>query len=330
MEPPLRRTRRSSEALSEVPSRLEPTAPRVGDELAGFRLLAELGRGAEGTVFLATQTELADRPVVLKVGSLQGGEHRSLARLQHTHIVPILSSQDLPDRGLRILCLPYMGGTTLEHLLDELADRPPGERTGSDILEVLDRSANPAAVSLPAAGPAREFLAAETYERSITWIGLCLAEALHHAHLRNLVHWDVKPANVLLAADGMPLLLDFHLAQPPLDPGGAGPEWIGGTPPYIAPEQFAALVAVTDGRPAPAVDGRADIYALAMVLHVALADERPSGDGRIAARLRHANPRVSPGLAAIVARAWRRTRSGAIPTRPRSRKTCGGTSTTGP
>jgi serine/threonine protein kinase len=277
--------------------------PCAGEELAGFRLLAELGRGAEGRVYLATQTELADRPVVLKVGPLQGGEHRSLARLQHTHIVPILSSQDLPDRGLRILCLPYMGGTTLETLLNGLAERPPSGRSGKDVLEILDRSANPAAMPLPAAGPAREFLAAESYERSITWIGLCLAEALHHAHLRNLVHWDVKPANVLLAADGMPLLLDFHLAQPPLPPGGARPEWIGGTPPYIAPEQFAALVALSDGQPMPAVDGRADIYALAMVLHVALAERRPTGEGQIAARLRRANPRVSPGLAAILARA---------------------------
>jgi serine/threonine protein kinase len=279
------------------------TAPCVGDELAGFRLLAELGRGAEGMVYLAAQTELADRPVVLKVGPLQGGEHRSLARLQHTHIVPILSAQDLPDLGLRILCLPYMGGTTLERLLNGLANRPPSERSGKDLLEMLDRSANPVAVPPPAAGPAREFLAVESYERSIAWIGLCLAEALHHAHLRNLVHWDVKPANVLLAADGTPLLLDFHLAQPPLAPGGAKPQWMGGTPPYLAPEQFAALVALADDQPTPAVDGRADIYALAIVLHVALADERPTGEGPIAARLRRTNPRVSPGLAAILARA---------------------------
>jgi eukaryotic-like serine/threonine-protein kinase len=288
-------------------------APRVGDDLAAFRLLAELGRGAEGIVYLAAQTELADRPVVLKVGPLNGGEHRSLARLQHTHVVPILSSQDLPDRGLRILCLPYMGGTTLEHLLNGLADRPPSERSGKDLLEILDQSANPAAVPLPAGGPARGFLAVESYERSITWIGLCLAEALHHAHLRNLVHWDVKPANVLLAADGMPLLLDFHLAQPPLAAGGAKPEWIGGTPPYIAPEQFAALVALNDAKPTPAVDGRADIYALAMVLHVALANRRPTGEGQIAARLRRANPRVSPGLAAILARALARDPSRRYP-----------------
>jgi serine/threonine protein kinase len=288
-----------------VPTTKPPgsTTPGVGDELGGFRLLRELGKGAEGTVYLAAQTELADRLVVLKVGPLQGGEHRALARLQHTHIVPILSSRDLPDRGLRVLCLPYMGGITLERLLNELANLAPCDRSGTDLLKILDGCAIPTGVELPTEGPAREFLAVESYERSIAWIGLCLAEALHHAHLRNLVHWDVKPANILLAADGMPLLLDFHLAQPPLIPGGERPERIGGTPPYIAPEQFAALLALTGGLPAPLVDGRADIYALAMVLHVALANERPVGEGEVVVRMRRANPRVSPGLAAILARA---------------------------
>src|SRR5262249_20299642 len=162
---------------------------------------------------------------------------------------------------------------TLENLLNGLAHRPPSERYGKDVLEVLDQSANPAAVPLPAAGPARAFLAGESYERSITWIGLCLAEALPHAHLRSLVHWDVTPANVVWAADGTPLLLDSHRAQPPLAAGGARPEWIGGTPPYIAPEQFAALVALSEEQPMPGVDGRADIYSLAMVLHIALADK---------------------------------------------------------
>jgi eukaryotic-like serine/threonine-protein kinase len=296
----LETVRRARVATAE-PTR--STNPGVGDELAGFRLIAELGRGAEGTVYLAAQTELADRPVVLKVGPLQGGEHRVLARLQHTHIVPILSSQDLPDRGLRLLCLPYMGGITVERLLNELADLSPCDRSGKDVLRILDGCAIPTEVQLPAEGPAREFLAVESYERSIIWIGLCLAEALHHAHLRNLVHWDVKPANILIAADGMPLLLDFHLAQPPLVPGGTRPEQIGGTPPFIAPEQFAALLALADGLPAPLVDGRADIFALAMVLHVALANKRPLGDGKIPARLRRANPRVSPGLGAILSRA---------------------------
>ena len=187
--------------------------PSVGEELAGFRLLAVLGGGAEGKVFLAAQTNLADRPVVLKITELRGGEHRSLARLQHTHIVPILSYQDLPDLGLRLLCLPYLGGTTLEHMLEELADCPPSERSGLDVLKALDQAAGAAPLAAPGAGPARAYLAAESYERAIGWIALCLAEALHHAHLRDLVHCDVKPANILIAADGMPLLLDFHLAQ---------------------------------------------------------------------------------------------------------------------
>ncbi|QEH32232.1 Serine/threonine-protein kinase Pkn1 [Aquisphaera giovannonii] len=279
---------------------------RPMDELAGFRIVAKLGQGAEGAVYLATQTDLADRPVVLKVGPLLGGEHRSLARLQHAHIVPILSMQDLPEKGLRLLCLPYLGGATLERLLDELAGVPLRVRRGRHILEALDWHPCPVAIPPPAAGPARQFLAVESYERSIAWIGLCLAEALHHAHVRDLVHWDVKPANILLASDGMPLLLDFHLAQPPLRPGGPVPQRTGGTPPYLAPEQFAAMVAIAEGRPVPAVGPGADIYALAMVLHVALADKLPSGDARIAARLRRANPRVSPGLAAILARALAR------------------------
>ena len=293
--------------------RQRPTDLRAGDELAGFRILAVLGRGAEGTAYLASQIDLADRPVVVKVNPLQGAEHRKLARLQHTHIVPILSSQDLEGQGLRILCFPYMGGITLDRVLEGAAIRPLGRRTGKDLLDSVDRAAVPL-VSLPAASPTRKFLSAESYERSITWIGLGLAEALHHAHTRELVHCDVNPKNILLAADGMPLLLDFHLALPPVPAGGVPLEWIGGTPPYIAPEQFEAMKAMAKGRPGPAVDGRADIYALAMVLHIALTDQRPTRDKRTAARLRRMNPRVSPGLAAILERGLSQDPEGRYPT----------------
>src|SRR5829696_7194484 len=53
--------------------------PRVGETFAGFRLLAELGRGVSGQVFLASQPALADRPVVLKVAPRGRDEHLSLA-----------------------------------------------------------------------------------------------------------------------------------------------------------------------------------------------------------------------------------------------------------
>ena len=55
--------------------------PVAGEELGEFRLLSELGRGATGRVFLATQPTLSDRPVVVKLTSLEVAEHLSLSRL---------------------------------------------------------------------------------------------------------------------------------------------------------------------------------------------------------------------------------------------------------
>ena len=65
--------------------------PEVGQEFLGFRLVAELGRGAFGRVYLARQGDLADRPVALKVSTGCFAESQKLARLQHTHIVPVYS-----------------------------------------------------------------------------------------------------------------------------------------------------------------------------------------------------------------------------------------------
>ena len=53
------------------------------------------------------------------------------------------------------------------------------------------------------------------FSQAMCWIGASLADALQYAHERSLVHFDVKPANILLAADGQPMLLDFHLAREP-------------------------------------------------------------------------------------------------------------------
>ena len=92
--------------------------PKVGDVLAGFRLLAELGRGAAGVVFLASQPSLGDRPVVLKVTPRGRDEHLSLARLQHMNIVPLYSEHVLFDGNLQVLCMPFLGGTTLAGVLD--------------------------------------------------------------------------------------------------------------------------------------------------------------------------------------------------------------------
>src|SRR5262249_58442670 len=94
---------------------------------------------------------------------------------------------------------------------------------------------------------------------------------------RGRVHPDLKPSTVLLAAAGQPLLLDFHLAREPAPASGRPPEWLGGTKEYMSPEQWAAYLAIPEGRPlAVAVDGRSDVYSLGLVLYEALRGLPPS------------------------------------------------------
>jgi serine/threonine protein kinase len=282
-----------------------PRFPAAGETLGEFRLLAELGRGAQGRVFLAAQPSLAGRPVVLKLGPCTGREHLSLARLQHTHIVPLHSCHDFPSHRLRALCLPYFGGATLARLLDALRDRRPAELRGQDLLEALRQAQAGVPVGVPVGGPACRFLAAASYVEAVCWIGACLADALHYAHERGLLHLDLKPSNVLLAADGQPMLLDFHLARGPVAAGGPAPAWLGGTPGCMAPEHEAALAAVAGGVPVPAaVDGRADVYALGLLLYEMLGGRLPVPTA--ARSLRRLNPRVSVGLADLVARSLSR------------------------
>ena len=279
------------------------TFPEVGAPLGPFRLLAELGRGASGRTYLATEPALADRPVVLKVISDDQEEHLRLARLQHTHIVPLYSEQTFPDRGLRALCMPYLGGASLAQILDALRDIPIERRRGRHLIEGLERvqvQGSPPAPSV-SSGPCRRYLEGASYVEAICWIGACLADALQYAHARGLFHMDIKPSNVLIAGDGQPMLLDFHLARGPIQAG----EWVlgrlGGTPGWMSPEQEAALDAVCAGRPVPeAVDGRSDIHALGLLLREALWGTGRNGETGTDLRRQYRPPGVSVGLADII------------------------------
>src|SRR5208283_2997219 len=92
-----------------------------------------------------------------------------------------------------------------------------------------------------------------------------VAEALHFAHTRGLVHRDVKPANILIDASGRAFVTDFGLALREEDFGKGGR--LAGTPSYMSPEQ-----ARVEGH---RVDGRSDIFSLGVVFYELLTGRRP-------------------------------------------------------
>ncbi|APW60727.1 protein kinase domain-containing protein [Paludisphaera borealis] len=122
----------------DVPGRRAPL-PRPGDEVGGFQLVIELGRGAFARVFLAEEVNLGRRLVALKISKAEGDEPQILARLQHAHIVPVHSVHDDSATGLRLLCMPFLGGANLAQVLEESCGYANARATGKGLVEALDQ-----------------------------------------------------------------------------------------------------------------------------------------------------------------------------------------------
>jgi YVTN family beta-propeller protein len=207
-----------------------PADPRLGTQLAGYRIQALLGRGGMGVVYLAEQLG-PHRQVALKLLSAPVAtgeafrerflrESELAAAIDHPNVLPVYDAGETD--GVLWIAMRYVDGIDLAALLDR--DGPPAP------------------------------------ERALAICGQ-VAGALDAAHARGLVHRDVKPANILLALEAGAVahayLADFGLTK---RVGGArGPTVSGqvlGTIDYVAPEQ------IEGGR----VDGRADQYSLGCVL----------------------------------------------------------------
>src|SRR5262249_17087772 len=109
--------------------------PRVGTKFLGFHLIAELGKGATGKVYLAQQGDLAGRFVALKVSADLFDESQTLAQLQHTNVVPIYWIHRVSP--FHAVCMPYFGSTTFADVLTELALRPAMPESGKDLVDIL-------------------------------------------------------------------------------------------------------------------------------------------------------------------------------------------------
>lgn len=246
----------------------EPPWPEAPAEFLGFELLDELGRGGFARVYLATQPDLGDRRVALKVCPKGSDEAHCLGKLRHPNIVPVHSTQQDPETGLTAICMPYLGRATLCDVLDRAFCASGFPTEASLILDAARARDEPNPDE-----PIDRWLSHGTYIDGVLRLGQQLASALHATHQAGLLHIDLKPSNVLLTPNGRPMLLDFNLSLEQ----DAVPIRIGGTLPYMSPEQIRASVL---GDFHSRVDGRSDVFSLGVILYELLVGALPFGSVR--------------------------------------------------
>ncbi|MEU4341962.1 serine/threonine-protein kinase [Nocardia sp. NPDC023852] len=251
----------------------------VGQKIDDFDLMTGLGRGSFARVFLARQRSM-QRLVAVKISRDSGTEPQTLAQLDHDYIVRVFDQRVLESRKLRLLYMQYVPGGTLFTVLQRVRATPQAQRSGTMLLEVIDHVLAAKGEIQPTDSPQRAELAELSWPETVAWLGRRLAEALDYAGNAGVLHRDVKPANVLLTADGVPKLADFNISFSGNVSGDNPVAYFGGSLAYMSPEQLAALhpnLPIT----AQDLDTRSDLYALAVVLWELLTGRKPFDDDAV-------------------------------------------------
>ena len=321
-------------SCSSTPYRSLEELPQIGEMWGEFELLELLGVGAFAKVYLAKQHGLSGRFVALKLTFRQNSESQWLATLQHSAIVPIYSTHALGDvyaicmpfLGNTTLAdllqamarspstihkhwwslsrhEPKTGGQALlstiqqrHRKIETLVDTTTSSRMGGNVatddssVATLSHHRNDASNNLSASSHLLKY----DQIKAICWIGLQLADALAYAHRNGVVHSDVKPANVLMAFDGQPRLLDFNVAYQTADGTDRAGQPLGGTFAYMSPEHRHSF------ENSAIVDGRSDLYSLGVVLYELLTDRLPETRDQKSSDPTKWNSAVSPAMSAIV------------------------------
>jgi hypothetical protein len=211
------------------------TLPVTDDRVpAGYVIERELGRGGMGVVYLARQTRL-DRPCALKM--ILAAEHAGAAQRERFETEAQAIARLQHDNIVRVyeigehhgqpfMALEFCAGGSLDR---KLRDQQPTAREAATLVRAL-------------------------------------ALGMQAAHEARVIHRDLKPGNVLLAADGTPKITDFGLAKKMDEDGATRTGSVLGTPSYMPPEQ-----ARGDSDLGPAVD----IYALGAILYECLTARPP-------------------------------------------------------